>query len=193
MSWKSKFLSYVGHLMLIKSILFNIQIYWASLFLLPSKVINEIKSILRAFFWDEIGLTKRKARMVWKDMCKPRNWGLNILSHKELNKAALIKHIWDICQPTSNFLWIDWIMNNKIKNKRFWETKVNNSSIWNWKRILKLREFVRKRIKVEIDDGKATFLWKDNWYSLGPLIEKFGEKNCLWYQFTCGLQSEDDC
>lgn len=47
-SWRSKFLSYVGRLTLVKLVLWSIQVYWC-FFFLPSKFQKEIGSILRAF------------------------------------------------------------------------------------------------------------------------------------------------
>ena len=41
-SWTSKFLSYAGRLQLIQSVLFSIQVYWTSIFILPKKVIKQV-------------------------------------------------------------------------------------------------------------------------------------------------------
>lgn len=47
-SWTNRYFSYAGRIQLIKSILFSMQTYWSSLFILPTKVIKEVESILRA-------------------------------------------------------------------------------------------------------------------------------------------------
>ena len=50
-SWKCRALSYAGRLQLIKSVLFSIQVYWSSMFILPKVVIRKVEAILRAFLW----------------------------------------------------------------------------------------------------------------------------------------------
>jgi hypothetical protein len=49
--WTCRTLSYAGRVQLINSILFSIQVYWASLFLLPGQVIKNVEQIMRSFLW----------------------------------------------------------------------------------------------------------------------------------------------
>lgn len=84
-SWKSKFLSYVGRLIL----LYGVKIYWASIFLLPSKVLKEIEAKLTVFFWVDVDLNKRKARVAWEDVCLTKEeGGLRLIYNKDWNKAT---------------------------------------------------------------------------------------------------------
>ncbi|KAL2248029.1 UNVERIFIED_CONTAM: hypothetical protein Sindi_2655200 [Sesamum indicum] len=49
--WEGTTISYAGRVQIIKSVLIALSLYWASAFILPKKVINEIKKRLRAFLW----------------------------------------------------------------------------------------------------------------------------------------------
>ena len=49
--WTARFLSYAGRLQLINTILFSIQSYWSSLFILPPRVYKRIEQIFAKFFW----------------------------------------------------------------------------------------------------------------------------------------------
>ncbi|KAL2223881.1 UNVERIFIED_CONTAM: hypothetical protein Sindi_2942400 [Sesamum indicum] len=49
--WEGISLSYVGKVQIIKSVLSALSLYWASAFILPKKVINEIEKRLRTFLW----------------------------------------------------------------------------------------------------------------------------------------------
>jgi len=49
--WTCRTLSYAGRVQLINSVLFSIQVYWASVFLLPGQVIKNVEQILRSFLW----------------------------------------------------------------------------------------------------------------------------------------------
>ncbi|XP_071727374.1 uncharacterized protein [Rutidosis leptorrhynchoides] len=48
-SWRNKKLSYAGRLQLIASVLSSMQIYWASVYMLPCCVIAEIEKVLKSF------------------------------------------------------------------------------------------------------------------------------------------------
>jgi hypothetical protein len=49
--WKSRFLSYGGRLVLLKSVLTSLPIYALSFFIAPSGIISSIESLLNEFFW----------------------------------------------------------------------------------------------------------------------------------------------
>lgn len=49
-SWRCNYLSYAGRLVLIKSILFSLQIFWSSHLFLPSLTLKEIDAKIRDFF-----------------------------------------------------------------------------------------------------------------------------------------------
>ncbi|KAL2252874.1 UNVERIFIED_CONTAM: hypothetical protein Sindi_0082100 [Sesamum indicum] len=49
--WEGISLSYAGRVQNIKSVLSALSLYWASAFILPKKVINEIEKRLRTFLW----------------------------------------------------------------------------------------------------------------------------------------------
>ncbi|GJY05164.1 RNA-directed DNA polymerase, eukaryota, reverse transcriptase zinc-binding domain protein [Tanacetum coccineum] len=51
--WKNKCLSYAGRVQLIASVLASMQIYWASVHLLPKTVIKEIDKVLKSFIWNQ--------------------------------------------------------------------------------------------------------------------------------------------
>lgn len=81
---------------------------------------------------------------------------------KECNKATLFKHIWDIGQKSNTSLWIDWIYAYKLNKKTLWESGNTRESSWNWKKILKMRDFIRNKMKCVISNGNHTPLLKDN-------------------------------
>ncbi|KAL2230782.1 UNVERIFIED_CONTAM: hypothetical protein Sindi_1672600 [Sesamum indicum] len=49
--WEGISLSYAGRVQIIKSVFSALSLYWASAFILPKKVINEIEKRLRTFLW----------------------------------------------------------------------------------------------------------------------------------------------
>jgi hypothetical protein len=49
-SWTSKKLSFAGRLQLLSSVLFSLQVYWSSIFILPKKILKDISKVLTGFF-----------------------------------------------------------------------------------------------------------------------------------------------
>ncbi|XP_059639491.1 uncharacterized protein LOC132281844 [Cornus florida] len=99
-SWTSKFLSYVGRAVLIKSVLVAIQSYWSQVFSLPKKVLDDINHILRSFYWSGTDLKKSGAKVAWATVCRPKmHGGLGFPDLKMSNR------FWKLCQRKEN-LWV---------------------------------------------------------------------------------------
>ncbi|KAI8543394.1 hypothetical protein RHMOL_Rhmol08G0214000 [Rhododendron molle] len=86
----------------------------------------------------------------------------------------MIRHLWAVCSKADT-LWINWVHTYVIKDQSVWQVKIPHEASWTIRKIFKLRANVQPWIKCVIGDGKATFLWFDNWHSLGPLYQRFGE------------------
>ena len=120
-SWSSRFLSYAGRLQLIKSVLFSIQVYWSSLFILPKKVIRKVESTLRSFLWKGSELVSTGAKVSWSRVCLPiEEGGLGIKHLEHWNRAAIIKHLWFLSSGQISS-WSSWVHSYLLKGKSFWE------------------------------------------------------------------------
>jgi len=67
--WTCRTLSYAGRVQLINSVLFSIQVYWASLFLLPGQVIKSVEQIMRSFLWSGSAMRTTRAKVAWEQVC----------------------------------------------------------------------------------------------------------------------------
>ncbi|GJT95028.1 reverse transcriptase domain, reverse transcriptase zinc-binding domain protein, partial [Tanacetum coccineum] len=95
--WKSKSLSAAGRLQLIRSMLSSMHIYWASMFILPSRVLNEIEQLMQGFLWCQGWLKKGRAKVSWDLVCRSRNeGGLGIRKLDLFNKALMAVHLWNL-------------------------------------------------------------------------------------------------
>ncbi|KAJ0469053.1 putative RNA-directed DNA polymerase [Helianthus annuus] len=61
--WKTKFLSFTGRLQLISSVLSSLYTYWASVFILPMRIIKEIEKRMKGFLWCQDSLMTGKAKV----------------------------------------------------------------------------------------------------------------------------------
>nr|XP_009778610.1 PREDICTED: uncharacterized protein LOC104227925 [Nicotiana sylvestris] len=69
--WTTKLLSYSGRLQLLKSVIFEMQTYWAQVFLLPKKILKMIVAVCRTFLWTGKSDLSRRALVAWDTICMP--------------------------------------------------------------------------------------------------------------------------
>ncbi|GKD96071.1 RNA-directed DNA polymerase, eukaryota, reverse transcriptase zinc-binding domain protein, partial [Tanacetum coccineum] len=111
----------VGKLLLIASVLSSLNVYWATVFMIPKTVVKEIDKILKGFLWCKGEIKRGKDKVAWKSMCSPKNTISN--QNNELNWH---KVVWfSQCNPRIAFiLWM------AIKRKLQTQDKV---MVWNKK------------------------------------------------------------
>ncbi|KAF5805415.1 putative reverse transcriptase zinc-binding domain-containing protein [Helianthus annuus] len=168
-SWLNKSLSFAGRLQLINSVLSSMHIYWASVFIIPARVIHDLEKFMRRFLWNAGSQGRAKAKVAWSDVCLPKTeGGLGIRSISDVNKALMTSHIWSIVTRRKS-LWVDWIYAHKLNDRSFWDVNPRGSVSWGWRKLLAIRGSVRPYIWKEIRSGRQTKMWTDNWCHLSPL------------------------
>ena len=176
-SWNSKFLSYAGRAQLIQTVLYGIQNYWASMFVLPKGVLKDIDKLLRNFLWTGGTDNSYGSKVAWENVCQDKKkGGLGFKNTVNLNNVLALKHIWSLFQPSAQSLWVQWVHTYRLKGKSFWVVKPPSTCSWAWRKLLRLRDLARQMLSHRVGNGEHTFLWYDNWHSLGPLVEKFGTR-----------------
>lgn len=74
-TWTNKLLSFAGRALLIQSVLFHLQVYWSSMFILPKHVVDSIEQLCRNFLWTGNYEKQGVAPVAWQDVCAPRDEG----------------------------------------------------------------------------------------------------------------------
>nr|GEZ10111.1 RNA-directed DNA polymerase, eukaryota, reverse transcriptase zinc-binding domain protein [Tanacetum cinerariifolium] len=127
-NWKNRMLSYAGRLQLVASVLTSMQVYRASVFILPKTVIKDIDKLFKGFLW---------------------------------------------CQASNKeSLWVKWINVIRLKWKCIWEAKNNTNSSSGWKKLLSLRDKIKKHVKCEVGNSKTIFLWHGKCIPVPTLRDK---------------------
>nr|GEY86701.1 RNA-directed DNA polymerase, eukaryota, reverse transcriptase zinc-binding domain protein [Tanacetum cinerariifolium] len=102
--WKNKFLSYVGKIQLIASVLSTMQSYWASVYMIPTTVLNELEKLFRRFMWNSGDFARGKAKVAWSIMCRPKDQrGLGLKPLKKWNEVLLVSQLWKLIYRKSLF------------------------------------------------------------------------------------------
>ncbi|KAK1440855.1 hypothetical protein QVD17_06687 [Tagetes erecta] len=84
--WKNKLLSFAGRCQLINSIISSLHVFWSSVFILPIRIMHDIEAKMRDFLWARGPLKRSRARVSWKDVCRPKTEGAMILTTTKLLK-----------------------------------------------------------------------------------------------------------
>ena len=175
-SWNSRFLSYAGRIQLIHSVLYGIQCYWSSMFILPKSVLKEMEQMMNRFLWNGDVTKSHGIKVAWDKVCTPKkNGGLGFKRLTELNIVLNMRHIWNILSVNTQSLWVKWVHIYLLKNLSFWTTKPPTLCSWYWRKLLKMRPTIRPLIKNKIGNGDHTFIWHDNWHPKGPLALAYGD------------------
>jgi hypothetical protein len=75
-SWKNKYVSPGGRVVLINSVLASIPIFYLSFFKMPSGVRRDIIRLQRNFLWGTSASGGNKITWVsWRDVCRPKKEG----------------------------------------------------------------------------------------------------------------------
>ncbi|GJR25721.1 hypothetical protein Tco_1101953 [Tanacetum coccineum] len=169
--WKNKFLSAAGRLQLIRSVLSSMHIYWASMFILPSRVLLDIEQIIRRFLWSHGSMKKGRAKVAWDVVCLPKDeGGLGVRRLDTFNKALMVSHMWNFLSSKESFMAL-WGARSQTQARNFWELPIHGRLSWGWRKVLQLRPLIRDYIGFFISDGDKASLWFDNWSTLGPLAD----------------------
>ncbi|XP_071740808.1 uncharacterized protein [Rutidosis leptorrhynchoides] len=161
-NWKNRKLSYAGRLQLVASVLSSMQIYWMSVYILPSGVIEEIERCLKCFLWSQSDNCRGKAKVAWKDVCIPKNQGgLGLKSLKEWNVVLVIKNLWRILTQKDS-LWGKWVNVVKLNGESIWDTVGDYKDSWGWRHLMNLRQKVYPHVDVAMVNGEEVIKWIAN-------------------------------
>jgi hypothetical protein len=56
-------------------VLSSMQVYWASIYMLPKTMIKDLEKLFKRFLWNSGDSTKGKARVAWNFVYRPKEQG----------------------------------------------------------------------------------------------------------------------
>lgn len=157
------FMTQVGRLLLVKSILASLPKKFMCCLDLPETIKLQIAKYLRHCLWRGSDLEDHIPAMVaWSVVCRPKNQGgLGVYNLNVQNKALLLKNLHKVYNrhniPLVNLVWETYYSNGQLPGQQM------VGSFW-WKANLKLVELYKSLAKCNIGDGKSAYLWTDQWH-----------------------------
>ena len=174
LSWRNKYLSYTGRLQLIKSVISSIVNFWSQAFILPKGCLDTIESMCSAFLWSGSPTQIHKAKVVWEDLCFPKDeGGLGIRKLCDSSKVFALCLIRRIFSNSVSF-WVSWIHHYLLRHNSFWDIGEDGKGSWIWRKLLKLRPLAYQFIRYQVNDGHTAFFWFNDWLQMGKLMDITG-------------------
>ncbi|XP_071713611.1 uncharacterized mitochondrial protein AtMg00310-like [Rutidosis leptorrhynchoides] len=175
--WKMRSMSFGRRLVLIKSVLSSLPLYYFSLFRAPPCVIKVLESVRRNFFWGGSGSDSKIPWVKWEHVLNTfGNGGLNIGSLRGKNLALLGKWWWRFKTETES-LWVKVIrsIHGPLGGLLSDNVSTHSSTIGVWHNIIRagtsmeaLQVNFRDSFSKTIGDGGSTLFWHEEW--IGDLV-----------------------
>ncbi|XP_016195906.1 uncharacterized protein LOC107636951 [Arachis ipaensis] len=179
--WKAKVLSKAGKLVLIKSVLNSLPVYYLSLYKMPTTVAKKLISLQRRFFWGKDDGKAGLALVKWELIQAPKKLGrLGVGDAMICNTALLFKWWWRFSKEDCP-LWKKIVCScNNLNPGQLLSTQALPAKGGPWKDICNLQikeQTVRQKmidgLAIEVGDGRATRFWEDTWLQSGKLKDSF--------------------
>ncbi|XP_071704786.1 uncharacterized protein [Rutidosis leptorrhynchoides] len=180
--WRMRSLSFEGRLVLIKSVLNSLPLYYFSLYRASPCVIKLLERVRRSFFWGGSGEGNNISWVSWENVINYfGNGGLNLGSLKAKNLALLGKWWWSFKIETDS-LWVKIIRSlYGINGGLLLEDGfTSNSSSSTWNNIIsagimidELQVPFKNSFIKSIGDGGRTSFWREHWIGADKLCKLF--------------------
>eukprot|EP00253_Pinus_taeda_P012859 PITA_12859 len=191
MHWSYKWLSRVGRLTLIKSVLLAMLVYWAALTWVPKGILDKIRRICSRFLWAGSKEDSVLPWVAWEKVARPKEWGgwgIKNLSNFSLSLAA--KSGWRIIKMEN--LWTRVVKRKYIDSVPLAEwirnpSKKEKNTLVVWKATMEAFKVIEQGLAWNIGNGENLRVGKDPWvgcnekYAFSPgLINHLESKGILF-------------
>ena len=126
--------------MLLKVVVQVIPTFAVSCFKLPMGLCNDIKAMIRKFWWGQRGDRRKIHWKKWDILCQPTKGGLGFGELSKFNAAMLAKQVWRLVHDMDSLFY-------RVFNAKYFPTgsifgaKARSGS-YAWKNILKARKVI---------------------------------------------------
>lgn len=161
--WKSKTLSQAGRVVLIKSVLQSIPIYFMGTIKVPNSVIKGVNGSDPDFFWGAMDKKRFMCYVSWEKITQPLNQGgLAIRDFTSVNEALLMKALWQVANG-SDAVWVQIVMAKYLPCSELWSSKRTYKCSALWKGIMSLRGQLKPLLAWQIGTGEHCKVLSDPW------------------------------
>jgi hypothetical protein len=166
-SWTNRLLSRGGRLVLIKSVIYSIPVYWATIANIPKGIFHQICKLIFKFLWSGKKQSDGIPLVKWSTLARPKDlggWGIHNLLW--FSRALAAKSLWRLM--SNNMLWGRVLMSNYLAGKTIEEwfcmpRKSVLSSSTRWKAMVDAFPLLGKWAAWRIGNGRSIRVGEDPW------------------------------
>lgn len=164
--WQSKLLSFAGRIELIKTVIHPMLLHSFMLYQWPKSLINKLNCCVRNFVWSGDPTHQKSVTVAWNTVCSTTSsGGVGIRSFLNLNKAALLKSLWEVLSSSSQ--WADFLKCRFDIQGTQSKASYRISSIW--KGFKTVFTTIPHNTQWLVQNGHAVDFFLDNWLG-SPII-----------------------
>jgi hypothetical protein len=162
--WKSAMLSPAGRLVLIRTVLLALPIYYMATCRIPKAVLNEITSVIRRFFWGKVDKQRYLAFVSWEKILQPVEMGgLGVRDLEAMNESMLMKFLWRIAAG-SDALWVQIVKEKYFPKSALWHSKRDYKCTGFWRSIMNLRGILQPWVHWRLGGGDVCGAFAQPWF-----------------------------
>lgn len=163
-AWKGRKMSPAGRLVMIKSALQSVPLYYFGTVKLPQGVLQKLTSIIRCFFWGKQVGERYLAYVAWDAITAPIELGgLGIRDLNCMNEAMLMKALWRITEKEET-LWVKVVKAKYMPRSDLWTSKRTYNCTVFWRNLMALRPKLLPLISWKIGDGELCRVYGQPWF-----------------------------
>ncbi|KAJ4777159.1 RNA-directed DNA polymerase (reverse transcriptase)-related family protein [Rhynchospora pubera] len=162
--WKSNMLTHVGRLVLIKSVLMSIPVYYMSVEILPKGLIKKMESLIAKFFWGKTDQVRYMSFVSWDRICQPiEKGGLGVRKLKNFGEALFLKLVWGMISDDEK-LWVQVCKSKYYSNLGFWRARNVAGTSPLWRQTVRMRDYFKENVKWQVGDGEKIHALSQPWF-----------------------------
>ncbi|KAJ3683983.1 hypothetical protein LUZ61_013147 [Rhynchospora tenuis] len=163
--WKCSMLSHAGRLVLIKSVLTSLPVYYMTTVKLPKGMIDQMMSLMAKFFWGKTDKVRYLSFISWKKICsKVEDGGLGVKDLHKFGDALFMKNIWALMGQEKK-LWVDVCRAKYFPRIGFWGASNTRGGSQLWKEVVKNRQKFRDEVNWDIQNGNKALAVSQPWFN----------------------------
>ncbi|XP_071918841.1 uncharacterized protein [Coffea arabica] len=168
LSWKSKFLSAEGKMVLIKHVLSSMPVHLLSAAVIPSSLFKSIEQVCSNFLWESTAEESKFHWIRWTQLCYPvEEGGVGFRRLKDVYTAFSCKLWWSF--RTGMSLWAAFMHAKYCRMVHPCQAEMRLTDLAIRRRMLNVSRHVELSMVRLVNDGSCHF-WYDNWLGSGALF-----------------------